>query len=100
MGGVWLSMYVAVVEDDPNILFVVRDVLAMEGVESIGFNRPFNPEDLTLQPDLFLVDLMLPGTSGIDLARDLRHRGYAVTPMIAMSASGSMIERASESGLF
>lgn len=51
-------------------------------------------------PDVFLLDLMLPGMSGIDLARRLRDLGYLREPMIAMSASPRMLNAANRSGLF
>ena len=92
--------YVVVVEDDPLILTLVHDALEMEGFEPIGFNHPFKIETLTVDPALFLFDLMLPDQTGIELAERLREDGYAEAPMIAMSASPVMIEHARQTDLF
>jgi CheY-like chemotaxis protein len=43
---------------------------------------------------------MLPETNGIDLAQRLRTRGFDETPMIAISASSTMIRQATACGLF
>jgi CheY-like chemotaxis protein len=56
--------------------------------------------DAAVSPALFLVDVMLPGMSGIELAEQLRAGGFARTPMIAMSASPGMLRAAAESRLF
>jgi CheY-like chemotaxis protein len=52
------------------------------------------------RPDLFLVDIMLPRITGIDLAGLLNENGFAQTPKIAMSASRERLEDAKRSGLF
>ena len=95
-----MAACVAVVEDEPSVLELVRDVLAMEGHEPLGFNHPYQLQALTLHPDLFLVDIMLPDQTGIEVAQRLRDHGYADTPMLAMSASSSMLTAARRSGLF
>jgi CheY-like chemotaxis protein len=43
---------------------------------------------------------MLPGMNGIQLAQKLREDGFPRTPMIAISASRSMLQAARESHLF
>lgn len=63
------------------------------------------PGDSTLEgrepePRLFMLDLMLPAMSGIELAQRLRTDGYRETPIIAMSASPTMLQVAEESELF
>jgi DNA-binding response OmpR family regulator len=52
------------------------------------------------RPGLFLLDLMLPGTSGIDVAEELRADSAPETPIVAMSASSEMLRRARDSRLF
>jgi two-component system response regulator MtrA len=77
-------------------------VLEVEGFKVIGVARPELAQTAVTasQPDLFLIDVMLPGMSGIELAASLRAADHAHTPMIAMSASSFMYKLASESGLF
>jgi len=96
------SSNIIVIEDEPALLGLLRDVLEVSGFSVTGLNRPELVDSLGSQdrPALFLVDLMLPGTDGIDLAKKLREHGYADTPMIAMSASRSMLEVAAKSHLF
>src|SRR5947209_8762572 len=91
---------IVIVEDDDDILSLVRDALEMEGFDSIGFSRPFPVTTLTVAPDLFVFDMMLPEVTGIELARRVQAEGHADTPIIAMSASRAMMENARRSGLF
>jgi two-component system response regulator MprA len=53
-----------------------------------------------VHPDLFLIDIVLPAMTGIELAAALRERGYDHTPIIGMSASRLMRQLAGLSGLF
>jgi CheY-like chemotaxis protein len=93
---------IVVVEDEPEVLAVLRDLLELEDFKVVGFARPDLALSVlgTVTPDLFLIDIMLPGMSGIELAERLRAGGYSHTPMIAMSASGLMSRFAAESGYF
>ncbi len=93
---------IVVVEDEKDVLHLLCEVLESDGFQVVGLGRPDQVRCLEseLHPDLFLLDLMLPGMTGIDLARRLRSCGYGVEPMIAMSASTRMLADASESGLF
>jgi len=93
---------VVVVDDEIHVLELLRDVLEDDGMEVVTFSHPANVKAIGRRrnPDLMLLDLMLPGKSGIQLARELQSEGLAGTPMIAMSASSSMLRAASESELF
>ena len=93
---------VVVIEDEPDILALLRDLLEMEGFQVVTVRDPETIEGsvAAVRPRLFLVDIMLQGTSGIEIAERLRVGGFAHTPMIAMSASQLMRRLASESGLF
>jgi CheY-like chemotaxis protein len=68
----------------------------------LGLNHPSQATEIQTQtkPRMFLLDLMLPGMSGIELARKLRDREFADTPMIALSASASLLQAADASRLF
>jgi DNA-binding response OmpR family regulator len=50
----------------------------------------------SLHPDLFLIDIMLPSMSGIELAEALRSAGQTA-PIITMSASKLMSKVATQS---
>ena len=88
------------VDDDPQALRNVRDVLVSDGFEAVVTGEP--QEALRLmteeQPQLVLLDLVLPETDGIDLMVEM-HRTTDV-PVIFLSAYGrdEQIARAFEKG--
>lgn len=92
---------VVIIEDDPDVLHLLREVLESEGIPHHGVDS-FNAERIARacpDPAAFLIDLMLPAANGVDLARQLRG-AFPEAPMIAMSASRLMLEVATKSGLF
>lgn len=98
---------VAVVEDDPDILELLGEILDVDGFHVTAFSRPPSPDECAgrfrdggRKPSVFVIDLMLPGMTGIELASRLRESEFRDTPMIAMSASRLMLEMAAGSGLF
>lgn len=93
---------VVVIEDEPAVLQMLQDFLQGNGytVIPVPFPEMVYTIEPQLRPDLFLVDVMLPGMSGVELAQQLRASGFAHTPMIAMSASPLMLQVAAESKLF
>jgi DNA-binding response OmpR family regulator len=93
---------IVVVEDEPELRGLIEDLLELEGFDVAGTGHPAHISDLVRErrPDLFLIDIMLPEISGIELAQQLQEQGYTGTPMIAMTASRFMSKVASESGIF
>ena len=91
---------VLAVDDDPEALRYVRDTLAANGYEPVVAGD--SQEALRLieeqRPDLVLLDLVLPGTDGIELMRELLKT--ADVPVIFLSAYGrdELIARAFEMG--
>ena len=77
---------ILVVDDDPKALRYVRDTLSKSGYEPVVTADP--QEALRLleekMPKLVLLDLMLPGASGIDLMKDILT--IAKLPVIFLSA--------------
>ena len=88
------------VDDDPQALRYVRDALSKSGYTPIVTGDP--QEALRLmeeeRPDLVLLDLVLPGTDGIDLMKDIL--GAGDVPVIFLSAYGrdDLIARAFDMG--
>ena len=88
------------VDDDPQTLRHVRDALTNAGYAPVLTGDP--EEALSLveanDPHLVLLDLMLPGTDGIELMRSIRD--MADVPVIFLSAYGQeeTIARAFENG--
>jgi DNA-binding response OmpR family regulator len=97
-----MSHCVVVVEDEPDIAGLLCELLVLHGFEPLwaAGMQQIEAALSDKKPDMFLIDVMLRGTSGIEVARDLQRAGYAKTPMVAMSASLTMVRFAEESGLF
>lgn len=84
-------MTVMVVDDEPLHRGLVADLLM-----PIGFNvlESYDAEHCidmleNAVPDLFLLDISLPGASGLELATELRQQGYD-QPIIMLSANGAV----------
>lgn len=86
---------VLVVEDDPNIVDLVRANLVVRGfdavVDSTG-ERALLLLD-TERPDIVLLDLMLPRVDGFELCRQLRER--SAVGVIVVSARGGERDKVS-----
>jgi DNA-binding response OmpR family regulator len=92
---------VLICEDDSNLRTLVRLALGEKGFRF--FEAPDGPSGLELarrtQPDLIVLDLMLPGRSGLEVLRDLRDsREFAETPVIVISAWSYSDDAALEAG--
>ena len=79
---------VLVVEDDPNIVDLIRSNLAVRGFDTIISTDGSNALSLleTERPDIILLDLMLPDIDGFELCRLVRER--STTGVIVVSARG------------
>ena len=79
---------ILVVDDDPQTLRYVRDALAAAGYSPLVTGEPREVSHLvkTRKPQLVILDLMLPGTDGIELMETLPE--MAGLPVIFISAYG------------
>ena len=88
------------VDDDPQDLRYVRDTLAKSGYEPVVTGEPEEVLPLVKQkqPRLVLLDLMLPGTDGIELMKNIHE--VADVPVIFLSVYGrdETIARAFDTG--
>jgi len=78
-----------VVEDDVDVSRLIEHNLRSAGYEVSTFlsGAPVVPSATKAPPALFLLDIMLPGISGIDLCRQIRqHEQLGKTPVIFLSA--------------
>jgi DNA-binding response OmpR family regulator len=82
------------VEDDPTLRQALTFSLGREGYEvSTASDGPTGLEAARSERlDLILLDVMLPGLSGIEVLRVLRREGVT-TPVIVLSAKGDEIDR-------
>jgi two-component system KDP operon response regulator KdpE len=79
---------VLIIEDDPNIVDLIRSNLAVRGFDTVVSTDGVHALRLleTEQPDIVLLDLMLPEVDGFDLCRQLRERSNV--GIIVVSARG------------
>lgn len=81
---------VLVVEDSKTAAMVIRRSLSEAGIESLAISRP--QEVLTslvkFQPDLVLMDMFMPGCTGVEVTRIIRqHSEFLSTPVVYLSAA-------------
>jgi two-component system KDP operon response regulator KdpE len=79
---------VLVVEDDPNIVDLIRSILAVRGFETIVSTDGQRVLQLleTERPDIILLDLMLPAVDGFELCKQVREQSSV--GVIVVSARG------------
>ncbi len=77
-----------VVEDDPNIVDLIRSNLAVRGFDTVVSTDGMRALQLldTEAPDIVLLDLMLPEADGFELCRQIRERSPVA--IIVVSARG------------
>jgi len=84
---------ILVVDDDPHIVELVKVYAEREGFQVVAVDHgdhvlaAFNQE----QPDVIVLDIMLPGKDGISLCRDLRN--IRMVPIIMLTAKGEEADR-------
>ena len=82
---------ILIVEDDRDISELVRYNLEREGYEVLALFEGGGAFDLALKrkPDLVILDLMLPGTDGIEICRLLKNEDKTKDiPVIVLTAKG------------
>jgi two-component system response regulator RegX3 len=84
---------VLIVEDEPGLIESVRYSLEVEGFEVVvaDAGRPGLEAARTQKPDLVLLDLMLPGMSGLDVCRQIRV--FSDVPIIMLTAKDSEADK-------
>jgi two-component system phosphate regulon response regulator PhoB/two-component system alkaline phosphatase synthesis response regulator PhoP len=87
-----------ILDDEPDIVELLRVNLEKNGYITKGF---YDGESLLQHirngkntPDLFILDIMLPGIDGIEVAKEIRqNRNTSNTPIIFLSARNEDIDR-------
>lgn len=84
---------VLLVEDDESHVLGLTIGLRHEGfvVTAVGDARDVFPAIESVQPEVIILDVMLAGTSGLEVCRELRQRGIDV-PIIMVSARGEELD--------
>lgn len=78
---------VMIVDDDPAHLALMQTYLRPRGFNTVEAASTEAAQDLLAEitPDLFLLDIDMPGQSGWDLLRWLRVHGHPATPVVILS---------------
>ena len=89
-------MRVLLVEDEANILEAIRYILVRNGWDVHGHGNGATALETIerQQPDAVVLDVMLPGRSGLEILRDLRaDPKWASLPVLMLSAKGQAKDR-------
>lgn len=84
---------IAIVEDEPKLASLLRDYLEADGFSTIVYDDGTQALDGLKRnpPDFVLLDLMLPGTDGMTICRELRKTSNV--PIIMITARVEEIDR-------
>jgi two-component system phosphate regulon response regulator PhoB/two-component system alkaline phosphatase synthesis response regulator PhoP len=91
-----MAQVIAALDDEPDILELLKVSLRKAGYRFEGFQEA---EDLYRflsreKPHLILLDLMLPGTDGLEVCRHIRrNEGLAGIPIIMLTARGDEADK-------
>ena len=87
-----MTQKVLVVDDDPAISEMLTLVLSTEGFASVVVNDGGQAVEVFQRenPDLVLLDLMLPGMNGIDICRAIRQE--STVPIVMLTAKTDTVD--------
>lgn len=88
------TIKILVVEDEPSLIFTLRDTLESEGYQVIVSEDGVHAVELVQEhsPDLMILDVMLPGKSGYDICKEVRTLKYSF-PIIMLTAKDQEIDK-------
>ncbi len=92
-----MGRHVLLVEDEPNITEAIRFILARDGwqVTTMTDGAAAETAIRTAQPDVVILDVMLPGRSGLDVLAALRaDEATRSLPVLMLTARGQGRDRA------
>ncbi|MDG5767947.1 response regulator transcription factor [Balneolales bacterium ANBcel1] len=85
---------IMIVEDEPSLIFTLRDTLENEGYDTIVAENGSKALEMLQEqkPDLMILDIMLPGLSGFDVCQKVRERKLTF-PIIILTARDQEIDK-------
>ena len=88
-----LSSKVLVVDDEVHIVELARLYLTREGyeVEGVGDGNQAMARFVQLKPDLVILDIMLPGTDGLTICKEIRKQSQV--PIIMLTARDEITDK-------
>lgn len=91
-----MNRKVLLIEDEPNIVEAMRFLLQREGWQVQSHDDGSDAMDVIQRedPDLVVLDVMLPGKSGFDILHELRASAKTVDlPVLMLTARGQARDR-------
>ena len=97
-------MEIYIVEDDISVISILEDIIENHELGEICGSTEGDPADieeiLTLNPDVILVDFLMPEMDGVQLVKELKERGCrAKCIMISQVSSKELIGKAYDAGI-
>ena len=92
-----ISKRILIIEDDPSVLRATSYILEKEGYEVLSAQNGLEglKKAKDSNPDLLLLDVMLPGIDGFEICHSLRGEpGTADLPILMFSAKGQETDKA------
>src|SRR5262245_24453623 len=85
---------ILIIEDEPDLLRGLELNIKAEGFTVLTASRGETGmrQALGSHPDLVLLDIMLPGISGLDVCRELRRKGFNA-PIIMLTEKSEEVDR-------
>lgn len=85
---------ILIVEDEPSLVFTLKDTLEAEKYEVIVVSDGNDVLDAvkSTEPDLMILDLMLPNRSGYEICEEIRSLKYTL-PIIMLTARDQEIDK-------
>lgn len=87
---------ILLIEDEPNIIEAMGFILSRAGYQVVSHGDGTTGVDAVLRenPDMLILDLMLPGRGGLDILRDLRASPATDRlPVLMLTARGQKHDR-------
>ncbi len=91
-----MGRHVVLIEDEPNITEAIRFLLIRDGWSVDAHTDGATAVEVIrdANPDLVILDLMLPGKSGLEIVRELRaEAAMQKLPVLMLTARGQMRDR-------
>jgi DNA-binding response OmpR family regulator len=85
---------ILIIEDEPSLVFTLKDTLESENYDVSVVTDGANAVETVkeFEPDLMILDLMLPNVSGYDICKEIRDLKYTF-PVIMLTARDQEIDK-------
>lgn len=91
-----MTKLILLIEDEVNIAEAIRFILSRDGwqIEVFADGAAAEAAVVRLRPDMLILDLMLPGKTGLQILTDLRtNPAFANLPVLMLTAKGQGRDR-------